>query len=112
MNFSDLWNAIFAAMKEPLAAAWGQARTFAETESKKIAHSLLTITQLYLLPEGDLQKITREQAELLLDIQVSASRGILLTIATIGLIAAQRALEAGLDAVKNVVNAAIGFAII
>ena len=112
MNFSDLWKAIFAAMKGPLTAAWGQAKAFAEAESKKIAHSLQTIAKLYVLPVGDPQKITKEQARLLLDIQVSASRGILLTIATLGLIAVQKALEAGLDAIKTAVNGAIGFALI
>lgn len=112
MKFSDVWKAIFAAMKGPLGAAWGQARVFAEGEAKKLAHSLQTIVKLYALPAGDPGKITKEQARLLLDIQVSASRGILLTIATLGLIAVQKALEAGLSAVRDAVNGAIGFALI
>src|SRR5262245_16661991 len=112
MNFNDLWKAMFAAMKEPLEKAWSESRTFAETESKKIAHSLLTITKLYLLPKRHPEKITKRQAKLLLDIQLSASRGVLLTVEGLGLIAVQQALVAGLNAVKMAVNSAIGFALI
>ena len=112
MNFADLWKAILAAMKGPLQSGWSQIKSFAETESKKIAHSLITITKLSLLPDGNPEKITKIQAELLLEIQVSALRGILLTSETLGLIAVQKGLMAGLDAVKQDVNGAIGFALI
>ena len=112
MNFSDLWKAILAAMEAPLQVAWGTAKAFAEAESKKIAHSLALITKLAILPNGDPSRITKAQAELLLDIQISASRGILLTIAALGLIAVQQALMAGLNAVKAAVNGEIGFALI
>ena len=112
MDFDKLWKAIVAAMKGPLATAWKQAKTFAETESKKIAHSLVTIGKLYAMPKTNPEHITEEQAKLLLDIQVSASRGILLTIQGLGLVAVQEALMAGLDAVKTAVNKAIGFALI
>lgn len=112
MNFDDLWKAIFAAMKEPLEAGWLQAKTLAEAESKKIAQSLITITTLFQLPDAHPEKITKTQAKLLVDIQVAASRALLLGVEALGLIAVQRALKSGLSAVKSAVNGQVGFALL
>lgn len=58
------------------------------------------------------KRINEDQARALLDMQRHATQAVLLTIEGIGLLAAQRAVAAGLGAVSAVVNGVIGFALV
>lgn len=107
INPIDLVKPIVAAVKPVLGKHWGDAKEFAETEAVKTAHTLANIAELY-----QAKKINEEQARALLDMQRHAAQAVLLTIEGIGLLAAQRAIAAGLGAVSAVVNGVIGFALV
>jgi hypothetical protein len=57
-------------------------------------------------------QINQQQAQLLLDMQKSASRSVLLTLKGLALLTAEEAINAALDIVKGVVNAAVKFPLI
>lgn len=98
---------IIAAMKPALGKGWNDVADYAKSESVKMAHTLATIAELKTA-----NKIDEQQAEALLDMQKHASQAVLLAVEGIGLVAAQNAINAALDAVKLVVNRAAGFALI
>src|SRR6185369_5364771 len=102
-----LGGAILAAMKTVLKKWWKVAKDYAEMESKKLAQTLVSIEAMALT-----NSIKQDQAELLLDMEKHAARSVLLTIEGIGLIAAQQAIDAGLQVVAQSVNKAVGFALI
>lgn len=104
MNAGDLVGPILAAVEPILKKSWGEVREYAETEAKKMADTLANITKLRV--EG---RINDMQAEALLDMQKHAMQAVLMAVEGIGLIAAQKASNAALDAVKDIVNKAIGF---
>jgi hypothetical protein len=57
-------------------------------------------------------EINQQQAGLLLDMQTSASRNVLLTLQGLALLAVEEAINAALAVVKTAVNAATGFELI
>jgi len=83
------------------------AESFAKTEFTKVAQTIVSIGEQ--LAAG---QINEEQAGLLLDMQKSASRNVLLTLEGLALLAVEEAINAALDVVKTVVNKAVGFALI
>ena len=83
------------------------AESFAKTEFTKIAQTIVSIGEQ--LTAGI---INEDQATLLLDMQTSASRNVLLTLEGLALLAVEEAINAALDVVKNTVNAALGFALL
>lgn len=74
---------------------------FAEGEFKKIAQQLVTI-------ESELAAghINEQQAKLLIEMQKSASRVVLLTAKGLSLLVVENAINAALDVVRNAVNTA------
>jgi len=83
------------------------AEGFASVEFKKIAQTIVSIQEMLLV-----KQINPQQAELLLDMQKSASRSVLLTVKGLALLAAEEAINAALDVVRGVVNAAVKFPLI
>ncbi|HEY4930579.1 MAG TPA: hypothetical protein VII23_03325 [Terriglobales bacterium] len=83
------------------------AESFASVEFKKIAQTMVSIEEM--LAAG---QINQQQAQLLLDMQKSASRSVLLTLKGLALLTAEEAINAALDIVKGVVNAAVKFPLI
>jgi hypothetical protein len=83
------------------------AESFAAGEFTKIAQSIATIEQQLAADQ-----INQQQASLLLDMQTSASRNVLLTLQGLGLLAVEAAINAALQVVKTAVNTALGFALI
>lgn len=83
------------------------AESFASVEFKKIADTIASIE--VMLHAG---QITDQQAEILLDMQRSASRSVLLTLKGLSLLAAEEAINAALAVVRTVVNAAVKFPLI
>ncbi len=104
LDAQALGGAMLEAMKPVLTKYWGEVRDYAETEAGKMAATLANITTLRVT-----NKISDEQAQALLEMQKHSMQAVLLAIEGIGLIAAQNAINAGLGAVKTVVNKAIGF---
>ncbi len=83
------------------------AEAFAKTEFTKVAQTIVSIGQQVVAGQID-----QEQAVLLLDMQTSASRNVLLTLKGLALLAVEQAINAALDVVKGAVNTALGFALI
>ena|SRR5436305_5646238 len=86
---------------------WPDARSFAESEFEKLAHTFVSIGEQFAA-----RKINAEQAELLLDIQKNAARTVLLSLEGLAILAVEEAINAALDAVKSAVNTAVGFALL
>jgi hypothetical protein len=83
------------------------AESFAKTEFTKIAQTIVSIGEQ--VAAGQIDQL---QASLLLDMQTSASRNVLLTLKGLALLAVQEAINAALSVVKTAVNTALGFALI
>lgn len=83
------------------------AESFAKTEFTKIAQTIAAIGEQVISGQ-----INQQQAGLLLDMQTSASRNVLLTLQGLALLAAEEAINAALAVVKTAVNTALGFALI
>lgn len=83
------------------------AESFAKTEFTKIAQTIASIGE-----QVATGLINQQQAQLLLDMQTSASRNVLLTLQGLGLLAVEAAINAALGVVKTAVNTAVGFALI
>ena len=82
-------------------------QAYAEGEFKKIAQTIATIETARMRGQ-----IAPEQAALLLDMQKSATRSVLLCSSGMELLAAEAALNAAIAAAKPVINRALGFALV
>lgn len=107
IDVSDLLQKMLKAAGDSLKDQWPAIRDFGETEFKNLAETLALIVRLKA--EG---KITEEQATLHLQIQKNTTRMVLLTAEGLALIAVEAAINAALNAVKETVNTAIGFALL
>jgi hypothetical protein len=107
LDAKDLLGPMLNAIKPVLSKYWGDVKDFAETEAEKMAKTLATITELRVAG-----KINDQQAQALLDMQKHSMQAVFLAVEGIGLIAAQNAINAALGAVKDMVNKAIGFALL
>lgn len=107
LDLEVLAGAILGAVRPALKKHWKDAKNYAETESRKLAVTLDNIADLL----AD-RKIAREQAKILVEMQTNAMRAVFLTVEGIGVIAAQKAINAAVDAVRDTVNGAVGFALL
>jgi hypothetical protein len=83
------------------------AESFAKTEFTKIAQTIVSIGEQVAAGQ-----VNQQQASLLLDMQTSASRNVLLTLQGLALLAVEEAINAALDVVKTAVNTALRFPLI
>jgi len=95
----DMFEAAFGVLK----ARAPKIKILAEGEFKKIAQTMLTI-------EAELAagEITRDEAALLVEMQKSATRSVLLMSEGMSLIVAERAINSALDVGRAAVNTATG----
>lgn len=107
LTVTQLGTDILAAFKGELSDEWPEIKIYAQTESKKLAHSLRGIEKLIISGE-----INQEQAKLLLSIQKDATLAYFLAIEGLTELAIEAAINAALDAVKEAVNGALGFVLI
>jgi hypothetical protein len=84
---------------------WKDVRPFAETEMQKLA---LTAVQIEAGQRDG--SLTQTQAKILLKMQANATASVFTAIKTIGMIAAQDAINAALGVLKSAVNTAVGIA--
>ena len=83
-----------------------KAKPFLAAEAKKIAETGL------LIVEGKAKgEINDAQAKILLRMQANASQSVLTAVETIGMIAAQDAINAAVGVVRGAVNKALGIAL-
>jgi hypothetical protein len=107
LQVQNLAKTILAAMEGVFDERWPEIKDYAIGESNKLAQSLMQITTLRLS-----NQISEGECSVLLEMQRNATRAVFLTLQGMGLILVEMAINAALDAVRSVVNAAIGFALI
>lgn len=107
LNVDALASSILGAMKGVFDDKWPDIKDYAEGESKKLAHTLVQITTLRLSGQ-----ISEGEGSILLEMQKNAIRAVLLALQGMGLILVEMAINAALNAVRDVVNTAIGFALL
>jgi hypothetical protein len=95
---------MLSASKEVLKKEWKHVAPVAELQIKNIIHNLEQIAELKLN-----KRITEEQAKLHLTIQKESFKTILLSFEGIGIITAEKAINAALNTVKSTINKAIGW---
>jgi hypothetical protein len=100
--------------KDMLAAGWPILRDkapeigeIAEGEFKKIAQTLGAIASSLLA-----KKINEAQARILIDMQRSATRAVLLMAAGLSLLIVEASINAALDVVRAAVNGVVTFALV
>jgi hypothetical protein len=79
-------------------------KAYAQGEFKKIGQAIVTIGKL-----AATGAISRQEAKLHLQMQTAASRTVFMTMEGLGLLEAEGAINAALDAVRTTVNAALPF---
>jgi hypothetical protein len=82
-------------------------KTYAETEFKKFGETVLMIQQAKLAGEID-----QEDARILLEMQKNAMRSVMLTAEGLGGIVVEKAINASLRAVREIINSGIGWKLI
>ncbi len=105
LDFTALDSAMVGAGEKLGGTIWNDMQLFAIPELKKITTQILAI-------EEHQADFTPEGAQALLDMQIRATIGIIVGMTTLTLLAVQAAINEILAAVKGMVNAAIGFALI
>jgi len=88
---------------------WHDMETFAVPELKKIAVQIVAIEEAMLKTPPP---FTQEGAQALLNMQVTATVGVIVAMTTLTMLSVQTAVNSMLAAVKNVVNKAVKFALI
>ena len=105
INIDQLGTNILTAMKGKLLGHWNAVEPFVKTEAQKLAICGAQIV------EGQANgTITPEQAKILEKMQANSAQAVLTAVETVGMIAAQDAINAGLQVLETAVNGAIGFA--
>jgi len=104
LNVSELIKEMLESAKKVLADKWPAVKDLATSSFKTLAQSLVDIEEMWL--KGS---ITEEQAHLLLDMHKNTVKITLLSEEIIGIVTAEEAINAAIDAVRNAVNTAIGF---
>ena len=107
LDVGTLASQMLAAALPVLKKGAQDAESFAKTEFTKIAQTIVGIGEQLAIGQ-----INKQQAGLLLDMQTSASRNVLLTLEGLALLAVEEAINAALGVVKTAVNTALGFALI
>jgi len=107
LRASTLVKEMLTAAKGEVAERWPEVKVYAEAEAKKLAQTLVMIEKLKV--SG---RITKKQADILLDMQKQTSRVVLLTIEGLSLLAAEAAVNAAMKSIRDAVNDAIGWRLI
>ena len=107
LKVSGLSKDMLLAFKGSIEESWPDIKDYAETETKKLAHSIVSIEKMKLA--GTIDKDT---AKALLEINKNSMKMVLLTIEGFGIITVEKAINSALKVVKDTVNSAIGFVLI
>jgi hypothetical protein len=105
LDYNSLVNAMVSAGENLGGTLWHDIETYAVPELKKIAIQIIAI-------ETDKDSYTPAGAQALMDMQIKATIGVIVAMTTLTLLAVQSAINQILDAVKSMVNTAIGFGVI
>ena len=95
------------AARHELGGAWPEVSDFAERELENLARALVMIGVLAM--EG---KVSTTQAKLMMDIQKNAARMVMLTAEGLGVVRAERAVNAALGSARAAINARVGWGLL
>src|SRR3954453_12092752 len=98
---------MLAAAKVPLEGHWKDVRPYAETEMNKFAQTAVLIQ----MGRAD-GSISKKQAKILVEMQKNASQAVFTAVETVGMIAAQDAVNAAIGGLRAAGNKAIGVALL
>src|SRR5262245_19826761 len=104
LDVNKLTGDMMEKMKPILGEHWERVKQYVKDESAKLA---LVVAKMEI--EKATGRLTEQQATVLLDMQKNASLAVLAVSAGIGDIAAAKAMNAGLEVLKEPVNTALGF---
>jgi hypothetical protein len=107
LDLTSILAAMLDAAKTSLEENWPSVSKFAGSSFRTLAQTLVDIEEM--THEG---VISQEQARLLLSMHKNTTKIVLLSVELVGLVKAEAALNAALNAIKIPVNAAIGFPIV
>src|SRR6266705_2595710 len=99
IDVQSLGTNILGAIKAKLETHWKDVAPYATAEAQKLATTAAQI-QLGIADES----ISPQHAPILLQMQANASQAALTAVETVGLIAAQDAINAALDVLRQAVN--------
>ena len=104
IDFPGLINNMLSASKQVLKKEWKNVAPITELQVKNIIHNIEQIAELKL--KG---KINEQQAKIHLTIQKESFKTILLSFEGIGIITAEKTINAALSVARNTINKAIGW---
>lgn len=104
INVEDILIPMVNAAKDSFEKNWPEIKDFAIPELNKIAIEIVSIE--FLVKSG---RVTEGAASVLLDMQINASRAILLALKGMSLLMVEQAINASLKAIEDIVNQAFGF---
>ena len=107
IDFDSMFSQMVDAAKTSLGEKWPTVEALATSSLKSIAQNIIDIE--VMTAEN---VITQEQSVLKITLQQNALRTMLLTEEGIGLLAAEAALNAVADIIRDTVNKAIGFVLL
>lgn len=107
INVASLAQSMLVAVAQVLRAHWNDVRPFAETEMQKLAATAAQIEAGHAA--GTINDV---QAKILLRMQANASQSVLTAVETVGMIAAQDAINAAIQVLTSAVNTAIGIVVL
>ena len=107
LNIGSLLKPMVNAAKKVFGDKWPEVKSFTEMQFKNLAQTAIMIGKLQAE-----DKITREQAKYLWEMQKNAAQAVLLAVEGMGIILVQNAINAALGTVKDVINKALGWKLI
>ncbi len=107
LDVGALAQSILGAMKGVLDAKWPTIKDYASDQATQLAKTLVKIEA-----EKIAGQITAADASVLLEMQKNAARQVFLAVEGMGELLVEQALNAGLAAVRDAVNKAIGIALL
>ena len=107
INIEQLVEDMVEAMHPIIEAHWDNAVPYVKAEAEKLATVAAQIEAGYAAGT-----MTKEEADILRDMQASAARAFLTSVETIGAITAQNAINAALNVMSEAVNKALGIALL
>jgi len=106
-DVSTVLTTMLKAAEGELGKSWKTVQPFAKIQFQNIAQTIASIRE-----EVDAGTINKKQAKYLLSIQKHATTSAMLAVEGLGIVAAENAINSALDAVKGMVNTAIGFTLL
>lgn len=107
IDTSTIMQAMTKAASAALKKKWPAARTYAEHEFEKF---VLQMRQIEKLKEAG--AITEAEARFLAELQQNAMKTVLLTLEGFGMLAVESAVNAAIDAVRELINTALGWKVL